>query len=121
MSVVTALFIVGCNDGGASSDVDTDGMNTESSADAVERVTYANFGDAFLRNWCRGCHGVQLTGDARSDAPEGIDFETHDDARMWADRIRARAIGEHASMPPAGGPSPEELALLEAWLDADVP
>lgn len=84
-------------------------------------VTYANFGEAFLRNWCRGCHASALSGDERSGAPEGIDFETLDDARMWADRIGARALGPGAGMPPAGGPSPEELELLEAWLDAGVP
>ncbi len=96
-------------------DAETDGM--------VEAalVNYANFGDAFLRNWCRGCHASTLSDEARSGAPAGIDFETLDDARMWADRIEARALGSEASMPPAGGPSAEELELLEAWLDAGLP
>lgn len=97
-------------------DADTDGM-----VEDAPLVTYANFGDAFLRNWCRGCHASTLSGDARSGAPEGIDFETLDDARMWADRIEARALGEQASMPPAGGPSLDELELLRAWLEAGLP
>jgi uncharacterized membrane protein len=127
------LASMGCNNDNAapsddssadtdgSSGSDSDGESGTPAAPDGARVTYANFGDAYLRNWCRGCHSSAIEGEDRSGAPDGIDFNTHEDAQMWADRIRARALGDDPGMPPAGGPSAEELALLEEWLDAGVP
>ena len=125
------LASMGCNndnagpsdDGAADTESESESEGESGTTEPPEgaRVTYANFGDAYLRNWCRGCHSAAIEGEARSGAPEGIDFNTHEDAQMWADRIRARALGDDPGMPPAGGPSAEELELLEEWLDAGVP
>ncbi|MEM7152499.1 MAG: hypothetical protein AAF799_06620 [Myxococcota bacterium] len=107
--------------GGSSGAAETGAADGSSGGEDTELVTYENFGDAFIRNWCRGCHSSELTGDARSGAPEGIDFDDRDDVEALADRIEARASGDSPTMPPAGGPSPEELDLLEQWLAAGVP
>lgn len=123
-----ALTLVACRGetqppddlGGSSGGGDT-AADASSGGEDTELATYENFGDAFIRNWCRGCHSSQLTGDDRSGAPDGIDFDTREDVEALADRIEARASGDSPTMPPAGGPSPEELDLLARWLAAGVP
>lgn len=83
--------------------------------------SWENFGDAFLRNWCKGCHSPHLEGKARFGAPAGVDLVTIEDLRQWQARVKARATGDAPSMPPAGGPSPEERARLLQWLSSGAP
>jgi uncharacterized membrane protein len=52
----------------------------------------------------------------RQMAPVGVDFDTLDGARRFPDRIAARAAGGTPTMPPAGGPTIEERALLVEWI-----
>lgn len=88
---------------------------------ADDRVTYDNFADGFIRNWCRGCHSSALTGDARSGAPEGVDLGSREEVERWGDRLLERATGPSPTMPPAGGPSPMERELLRQWVNAGMP
>lgn len=88
---------------------------------APDGLTFDTFADGFLRNWCRGCHSSALQGPSRYGAPEGVDFNTHEDALLWRERILARATGEDATMPPVGGPNEEQRALLHEWLQAGAP
>jgi len=134
-ALALALLLCACSSddtSGTETPADTDGDGTTGGSDGETgsgssgatpsaTVTYANFGDAFLRDWCRGCHSASLQGDARSGAPPSVDFNTHEDAGAWADRIEARALGNAPTMPPASGPSPQELKLLSEWLAAGVP
>ncbi len=83
--------------------------------------TWRNFGDGFVRNYCRGCHSPALEQGERWGAPIGVDFATHDDILLKIDRVHARATGENPTMPPAGGPSSGDLELLRTWLDCGAP
>ena len=83
--------------------------------------TWENFGDGFVRNYCRGCHSPALGEGDRWGAPVGVDLATHDDILRQMDRVRARASGDNPTMPPAGGPSPEDLELLHTWLECGAP
>lgn len=83
--------------------------------------TWQNFGNAFLRNWCKGCHSNKLQGAARFGAPEGVDLGTLEELRNWQSRVAARATGDTPSMPPAGGPSREEIRRLKQWLELGAP
>ena len=79
-------------------------------------LDYASFGKPFLLDWCTGCHGAAVPATMRQNAPTDVNFDTLEGARRFADRIAVRAAGETPTMPPAGGPSAEERALLVEWL-----
>src|SRR5687768_13617973 len=55
-------------------------------------LTYENFGQGFVDQFCRGCHGVNKRVGQRAGAPLGVDFDTFEDIVFWADRIEARAV-----------------------------
>ncbi len=79
-------------------------------------LTYQNFAAPFVITWCRGCHGEAQPLAMRQNAPVGVNFDTAEQVRGSSVRILARANGPEASMPPAGGPSDEERALLAEWI-----
>jgi uncharacterized membrane protein len=87
--------------------------------DREPALTFDNFGEAFLAKHCTGCHSVLHEGDLREGAPVGVDLNTYADVLTWASRIEARAL-ESLDMPPGGGPSVDERALLEEWLHCGV-
>ncbi len=82
-------------------------------------LTWENFGNAFLDDRCNGCHSSFYTGEDRSGAPEGVDFDTWAGVLQWADRIYARSV-ESQTMPPADGISPSDRVMLEQWLKCEV-
>ncbi len=80
-----------------------------------------NLGSPFLTVWCDGCHGSQVPEPLRYGAPLGVDFDTLDGARMWSERIQARAV-DAAEMPPGGfGPPEAERAKLGEWIACGMP
>ena len=50
----------------------------------------------------------------------GVDLDTLEFSLQWADRIEARATGDVPTMPPGGGPTEDERAMLEEWLRCDL-
>ena len=79
-------------------------------------VDYTNFGEPFALDWCRGCHSATLPANMRQNAPASINFDTQAEILAQKDRILIRAAGAQPTMPPAGGPSEGERALLAEWL-----
>ena len=72
-------------------------------------------GEAVLRAHCASCHSRDVAGDARQNAPAGVDFDTRADQQRWAARIRQRTLVDQ-TMPPAG-PIPEcQRGALDAYL-----
>ncbi len=84
-------------------------------------VTYRNFGSAFLSAYCNGCHSSQVPMGMRQGAPMGVDFDSLDGVRDFADRIYARAGDGYTTMPPAGSPQPDDRVLLGEWLSCGAP
>lgn len=84
-------------------------------------LTYQNFGEPFLLDWCRGCHSSGLLEGMRQDAPMGTDFDDLELVRSYTSKMTLRAAGPMPTMPPAAGPSPEERALLGEWLACGAP
>ena len=97
------------------------GEGTQTQLPEPRLVDYENFGDPFVRNWCRGCHSAQLAAGERGGAPPGVDFDTHEGVLAWLDRIEARATGDDPTMPPTTGPTDEERELLGQWLSEGAP
>lgn len=83
-------------------------------------VSWEGFGQGFMLSYCTACHGSLLTEARRHGAPIGVDFDTLAATAVQAERITSRVLGT-GDMPPAGGPTGEELALLSQWLDCGLP
>jgi len=117
--LASLLLVAGC---GADA-VDRDPTDPPPDPDVCEvsYLRYDNFGAGFSASWCRGCHSSSIPEAGRQHAPLGVDFDTEADLVKWADRIAIRATGDNPTMPPAGGPSVEERALLAEWLGCGMP
>lgn len=83
-------------------------------------LRYDNFGAPFIADWCRSCHSAALPADMRQQAPAEINFDNLSEVRHWSIAI-ARSTAETTAMPPAGGPSRGERALLAEWLRCGAP
>jgi uncharacterized membrane protein len=85
---------------------------------ATSDLTYETFGGPFVTTWCRGCHSRDQP--MRQRAPVDINFDTRADVERFAQDIQ-RVAGTGRTMPPAGGPSDAERALLVEWVSCDTP
>ena len=63
--------------------------------------------------------GLDVPARLGEGAPLGVDLNTYDDVLQWAERIDSRALGT-LDMPPGGGPSVSERAMLAEWLECKV-
>ena len=79
-------------------------------------LTYENFGELYMLDWCRGCHSSALVEGMRQGAPVEFNFEDVETIRELAPMIALKATGPMPVMPPAAGPSDDERALLAEWL-----
>jgi uncharacterized membrane protein len=91
------------------------GSDTDPACDR-SYLRYDNFGSPFIINWCRACHSAELPPDMRQQAPAGVNFDTLTEIRAWSPSIAFTTGDDRATMPPAGGPSSSERAMLVEWL-----
>jgi hypothetical protein len=89
--------------------------------DPCDGLDWHRVGEPFVTTWCTTCHAPGLTGPSRFGAPDGLDLDTLDAVRTWEARIRAVAVGDDATMPPASPAPAAERARFEAWLDCGAP
>jgi hypothetical protein len=85
-----------------------------------EELSWAHTGQAFMLNYCTGCHSSHLVASERFGAPSGTDFDSLEGVQASLERVRERTL-ESRDMPPGGGPSVAELTQLEAWLECGAP
>lgn len=85
-------------------------------------LTYQNFGEGFMQQYCVGCHSSHLPDlTLRNDAPVGVDFDTYGSVLQWKERIKTRTqYGIETPMPPGGGPREDEYLVLQEWLACDA-
>lgn len=96
------------------------GTDTEPPRCPDTPLTYDTFGAPFLISWCRGCHSREVAEEMRQLAPLDVNFDTLADVSRHGARIGLRA-GPGGTMPPAGGPSADERALLAEWIRCGAP
>ena len=84
-------------------------------------LTYENFGQAFMLDWCTSCHSSELPAGERAGAPMGMDLDSLDGVRRLADRIWARSGDDNQTMPPLGGIDQETRFRLGEWLGCGAP
>lgn len=77
-------------------------------------VAWEDFGAGFMLAECQPCHASGAPD--RHDAPEDVAFDDEEQVLSWSDRIVDVAATEPPSMPPDGGTTAEDRALLRAWL-----
>ena len=77
-------------------------------------LTWDNFGGPHLLTWCAPCHSSALPQDERQDATEGVNLATYEEFSDHQSGVYQWATGESAAMPPSGGPTDEEKAMLAA-------
>lgn len=90
------------------------GTDTDPACDG-SFLRYDNFGAPFITSWCRPCHSRELPAGMRQHAPANVNFDSLHEIRTWSKRIASTA-GTGSAMPPAGGPSTDERAMLVEWL-----
>lgn len=116
--IVTAALAVSC--GG-----NKDSASGEAGPDCAHQpaLTWENFGKGHMDKHCNGCHSVLIPDAQRQGAPSGVDFNTYQDVIEWHPRIIARGTRKvlpEPTMPPGGGPSPEELDNFLEWLECEA-
>lgn len=93
-------------------------------------LTYENFGEAFMLNYCTMCHSKNLADGQRGGAPIGVDFDGPDEVAIWRGSIIATTLGTTAAdgkttttatMPPSGQVAAGELSLFADWLNCGTP
>lgn len=112
--VVAAIAAAGACTTSSTEPPGDDGGDDATSCDN-SYLSYDNFGEPFVANWCRSCHSSEVPHDMRQTAPDDVNFDDLDDVKAYAGRIEFR-VGEQKTMPPAGGPSDDERALLVEWI-----
>ena len=85
----------------------------DAGCDEEQEVTWDAFADGFFRSRCQACHAS--TSPDRRGAPDGVAFDDEAATRGQGERVRARVLVE-PTMPPGGGLSESERALLDVWL-----
>ncbi len=123
VSLFVCSTLLGCFDAGEEA-IDTADTRLSDSglADCAHDppLSYDNFGRGYLRTHCAGCHSEGLPEGSREGAPVGVDLDTWAGALTWAERTEARATGESPTMPPAGGPTPDERLRFEEWVRCEL-
>lgn len=89
-------------------------VGAEKDSGCATPLTWENYADGFFASYCRSCHSG-TTAD-RHEAPVGVDFDHEADVDARSEAVRAAVI-TNSTMPPGGGVLPEDLLLLEEWLD----
>lgn len=112
-AVLLFLGAAACED--APSPVEAPAEATPVDCDAAPRVTWANWGEGFFRNYCTACHSSQ-NATARFGAPPAVNLDAEAAVLTMAARIRVRVLEQH-DMPSGGGIPAEDLLLLERYLD----
>jgi uncharacterized membrane protein len=84
---------------------------------AADAVTFAS-ADAVVAARCRPCHAATPTDDMFTVAPAGVAFDTPEQMRTWAPRMKARAVtAQDMPFNNKTGMSAEERELLGRWID----
>ncbi len=83
----------------------------------LEAPTWDGFAWGFFRTYCSACH-AQAAPD-RHGAPSSVVFDTERQASAQSAAIR-RAVLELGTMPVGGGVDPEQLIMLERYLDCGI-
>lgn len=102
-----------------------EGGPTRSTCPPDSTLTYENFAQPFMDDYCTRCHSSMRTGEARKCAP--LDHDCDTEAGIFAiaahiDEVAAAGPNSvNTAMPPSGPlPTEEERRQLGEWLACNV-
>lgn len=75
-------------------------------------LTWQNYADGFFRSYCLSCHSA--TAADRHEATVGVDFDTQ--AQVLDQLESIYLVIDGGAMPPGGGLTDDDLALIHEWL-----
>lgn len=105
LAIALTLSLAGCGDDAETVDC------------SMSTLSYANFGEEFMTNYCIDCH---TTGDPdRGGAPVGVNFETLQLVQNQASSVDRRSGANGNGMPPIAyeaQPSQADRVLLTEWI-----
>lgn len=84
-------------------------------------LSYENFGESVMLNYCTSCHSAHVEGTSRHGAPSGANFDLATDVSLWRMNILDRVNGKGAQMPPATALSAALRKDLAEWLNCGAP
>jgi uncharacterized membrane protein len=88
--------------------------------DGGTSLTYANFGEPFMAQYCNRCHSASAVD--RHGAPGEFIFDTNQQIQRHRDRIFVRAAAGNDSMPPGPDDPPRAVRdQLADWLACGAP
>jgi len=119
-TVIVLMSVVACgkddpNETGNGSSIDS--ADSSVNCAGAPTVTWENWGEGFFITWCQACHSA--ISENRNGAPEGIDFDTADDVRLWTTSIQ-RTVLEDGTMPMGGGLSEDDRMLLTYLIECGL-
>ncbi|MGC4089329.1 MAG: hypothetical protein QM756_15870 [Polyangiaceae bacterium] len=119
------LLSVGNFWGCSSDEHEHEGTPTQSTCPTDSTLTYENFGQKFMSDYCTRCHSSTLSGADRHDAPDGHDFDTLAGILRVAEHVDEHAAAGPAAvntlMPPdAPRPTEAERRQLGEWLACEL-
>lgn len=102
------------------------GPPTESLCPPDSTLSYENFGQDFMENYCTRCHSTELIGEDRHGAPSFHDFDTLFGIKAVSNHVdfttAAGPAATNDSMPPDGMiPSTDARLMLGEWIACDMP
>lgn len=95
------------------SDCDPDTGRFEDPVAVDATLTWAAFGQGFVRTYCTSCHSASTAN--RRGAPGEVNFDGEAELAAWGARVRARVL-EEGTMPLGGGVLADDLVLLDRYL-----
>ncbi|MCA9694399.1 MAG: hypothetical protein KC636_32785 [Myxococcales bacterium] len=78
-----------------------------------------NYSEMTVWNSCIGCHSSELSGDARQNAPDAINFDNYEDAKINA--IEAAHEVVEGEMPPGAPLGQADQDAINAWAQCGTP
>ncbi len=112
LGLLASLSLTGC-DNGTANPGDCDTLATVWGGDA----------ELFFESYCLECHSTALTGDARQDAPNSINFDTYSDLTA-NDLEEVEGEIDGGAMPPeesSAQPTSAEVETIVTWLACGAP
>ena len=84
-------------------------------------LSYENFGESFMLNYCTSCHARDLSEAARSGAPELLHLDRPGDMAQWRAKMITTAATASGGMPPAANVPARDRQKLAEWLSCGAP
>lgn len=114
------LSLAACSSGNEQDKPDASPAPT-ASCPAPDRVpTFADLERGILPI-CRECHSANVTGDARHNAPVGIDFDTYEQFSSVAETAAYLVLWGIMPAPDGEGPTEEQRQQLYDWAACGKP